>query len=350
MPVRTIAWSKNCLKLIDQTQLPARLRYLSIRHIKDLWCAIRTLQVRGAPAIGIAAAFGMYLGVRHSRAKSFKTFHRQLKKATAYLATARPTAVNLFWALDRMNSVAMKYANKPVGTIKKHLLREAIAMIEEDHKVCKALGDFGASLLKDNYAVLTHCNAGGLATAGYGTALAIIYRAVEQGRRIHVFVDETRPLLQGARLTTWELRQNNIPVTLICDNMAAWLLAQRRVHAILVGADRVAANGDIANKIGTYNLALLAYHHHIPFYVAAPLSSFDGTRPSGHSVPIEQRQSHEVTHIQSIRIAPRGISVYNPAFDITPHKFVTAIITEKGIIRPPFAKRIQKLLTCQVGQ
>jgi len=326
------------------------LRYLSIRRIDDLWRAIRTLQIRGAPAIGIAAAFGVYLGVRHSRAKSFKAFYRQVKKATAYLATARPTAVNLFWALDRMSAIAKKYANKSVGTIKKHLLHEAIAMIEEDHKVCKALGDFGASLLKDNYAVLTHCNAGGLATAGYGTALAIIYRAVEQGKRIHVFVDETRPLLQGARLTTWELRQSNIPVTLICDSMAAWLLAQRRVQAILVGADRVAANGDIANKIGTYNLALAAHHHHIPFYVAAPLSSFDRTRPSGHAIPIEQRQSHEVSHIQSIRIAPHGINVYNPAFDITPHKFVTAIITEKGIIRPPFAKRIQKLLTCQAGQ
>ncbi len=345
MPVRTIAWSKNCVRIIDQTQLPARLRYRSIRRIEDLWRAIRTLQIRGAPAIGIASAFGVYLAVRHSRAKSFKAFYRQVKKATAYLATARPTAVNLFWALDRMKSVAMKYANKPVGTIKKHLLREAIAMIEEDHKVCKALGDFGASLLKDNYAVLTHCNAGGLATAGYGTALAIIYRAVEQGKRIHVFVDETRPLLQGARLTAWELRQNNIPVTLICDNMVAWLLAQQRVQAILVGADRVAANGDIANKIGTYNLALVAQHQHIPFYVAAPFSSFDVTRPSGRAIPIEQRQSHEVTHIQSIRIAPHGINVYNPAFDITPHKFITAIITEKGIVRPPFVRKIRKLFS-----
>lgn len=343
MPVKTIAWDKNCLKIIDQTQLPARLRYLSIRHIDELWCAIRTLQVRGAPAIGIAAAFGVYLGVRHSHAKSFKTLCQQLKKATAYLATARPTAVNLAWALNRMTRTAKNHASEPVAAVKKHLLREAIAMIDEDHKVCKTLGDFGASLLKDNGTVLTHCNAGGLATAGYGTALAIIYSAVEQGKRIRVVVDETRPLLQGARLTTWELKHSEIPVTLICDNMAAWLVAQRKVMAILVGADRIAANGDVANKIGTYNLALIAHYHRIPFYVAAPLSSFDIKCPSGNAIPIEQRQSDEVTCIQSTRIAPRGITVYNPAFDITPHKLVTAIITEKGILRPPFNARIKKL-------
>jgi methylthioribose-1-phosphate isomerase len=343
MPVKTIVWSKNCIKIIDQTKLPARLRYLSLRRIDELWYAIRTLQVRGAPAIGIAAALGVYLGVRHSRARSFKSFYQQVEKATAYLATARPTAVNLFWALERMRDVAMKYADKPVDTIKKYLLREAIAMIEEDHKVCKALGDIGASLLKDNDAVLTHCNAGGLATAGYGTALAIIYRAVEKGKRIHVFVDETRPLLQGARLTTWELKQNRIPVTLICDNMAACLLAKRRVNAIVVGADRVVANGDFANKIGTYNLALLAHYHAIPFYVAAPLSSFDISIPSGDAIPIEQRDGREITHIQSVPIAARGIDVYNPAFDITPHKFITAIVTEKGIIRAPFERKIKKL-------
>jgi methylthioribose-1-phosphate isomerase len=343
MPVETIAWTGESVRIIDQTLLPTELRYLEIGDVEILWEAIKTLRVRGAPAIGIAAALGCYLGVRSSQAHDFATFSGQLNRVCEYLGSARPTAINLFWALRRVQDLVERLRDRPIEQIKHAILDEALNMIEEDHRVCRSIGRHGAELLKDGDSILTHCNAGGLATAGYGTALAPVFVAAEQGKRIHVYVGETRPLLQGARLTTWECKQAGIPVTLLSDSTAATVLAQGKVQAVLVGTDRTVANGDVANKVGTLGLAVLAREFHVPFYVAAPLSSIDMTIASGDEIPIEQRSPDEVTHSFGRRIAPEGIEVYNPAFDVTPHRYVTALITERGLVRPPLAENLRRL-------
>lgn len=343
MPVPTIEWKSNCVKIINQCILPNKLEFIQCHSIKDIYLAIRNLKIRGAPAIGVAGAFGMYLGLRNSKAKNFDAFYKQLETAEDYLASSRPTARNLFWALERMRKVAWDSRRQTLRMIKKRLLEEAIRILEEDKKICRAIGKFGARLIKDRDTILTHCNAGGLATADFGTALAVIFKGRLDGKDIKVFVDETRPVLQGARLTAWELLKEGIDATLICDNMAASLMAKGKIDKVIVGADRIASNGDIANKIGTYNLAVLCKAHKIPFYVAAPMSTFDFRISSGKKIVIEEREADEVRTVMGIYIAPRKIKVYNPAFDVTPHRLITAIITEKGILRKPYKKGIAKV-------
>lgn len=344
MPVNTIAVDEGQVKILDQTLLPVRAEYRVIHNAEEMWEAIKILRIRGAPAIGIAAAFGVYLGVKDSTAADFETFWKDVKKAAEYLATSRPTAVNLFWALDRIQRFIQEQKSRPIPELKRAILEEATRMLEEDVAICRRIGEHGAALLPDGGGVLTHCNAGGLATARYGTALAPIFVAKEQGKSLQVFADETRPLLQGARLTAWELRENQIPVTLICDNMAASVMAKNWVQAVLVGADRIAANGDTANKIGTYGVAILAKAHHIPFYVAAPISTIDPATPTGAEIPIEERDPREITHGFGQPTAPEGIQVYNPAFDVTPHAYITAFITEAGIVYPPFAENLGRIV------
>jgi len=341
VPVPTIYWEDEIVKLIDQTRLPAELVYVDCRTKEELWQAIKTMQIRGAPAIGVAAAFGVVLGMRQSTAETVEEFQAELAQVVDYLAAARPTAVNLLWALRRMKKVTDNSSAKEPADLKDVLLEEALRILEEDKDICRRIGGSGSALIKQGSSVLTHCNAGGLATADYGTALAVFFRAREEGKDFHVFVDETRPVLQGARLTSWELLQAGINCTLICDNMAASIMRQGRVDMIIVGADRIAANGDTANKIGTYNLACLAQVHKIPLYVAAPSSTFDLTTPTGESIPIEEREPTEVTRIQGINIAPENIRVFNPAFDVTPAAMITAFITENGLIEPPFNKNIK---------
>jgi methylthioribose-1-phosphate isomerase len=317
--VETLRWvgdETGHLVLIDQTRLPTELVEIECRTVEAVWEAIKQLRVRGAPAIGISAAYGVVVGLQVGR---------PLEEVTAYLASSRPTAVNLFWALERMKKAAVQGHN---------LLAEARAIHEEDRAMCHAIGRYGAELLTANSGVLTHCNAGGLATAEYGTALSVFFTAQDQGKQLHVFVDETRPLLQGARLTAWELAQRGIKATLICDSMAAQVMREGKVQAVIVGADRITANGDTANKIGTYSVAVLAHAHQIPFYVAAPTSTFDLSLASGDLIPIEQRSSTEITHGFGKQTAPDGIKVYNPAFDVTPARLIKAIITERGIIEP----------------
>jgi methylthioribose-1-phosphate isomerase len=347
MPVDTIRWEgglDGAVELVDQTLLPEEFTYVRCETPEQMWEAIKVLRVRGAPAIGIAGAMGLVLGVRDSDADDFESFLADLRGVKEYLETSRPTAVNLFWALERMERTARENFDLSVPELKERLLGEAKRIREEDMQTCRRIGRNGAELLRDGDAVLTHCNAGGLATADYGTALAVIFAAVEQGKAISAYADETRPLLQGARLTTWELKQAGVPVTLICDNMAAQVMREGKVDAVIVGADRIAANGDVANKVGTYGLSVLARHHGIPFYVAAPVSTFDLELASGEEIPIEERDPEEVTRWGGRVIAPEGIDVYTPAFDVTPAAHVTAIITEKGVIREPRAERIASLL------
>lgn len=344
MQIQTITWTNNKVKIIDQRHLPLKLKYEYIDNVHQMWRAIRELRIRGAPAIGVAAAFGLYLGVRHWRGKDSNKFFRRVCEVADYLATARPTAVNLFWALEKVKAQIRISLNKPVPELKKMLLSLALGLLEDDRQRCEAIGKNGADLLPESCTILTHCNAGALATAGMGTALAVIYTAQKQGKKVKVFADETRPLLQGARLTAWELKQSGIDVTLICDNMSATLMAQGKIHAVLVGADRICVSGDFANKIGTYALAVLAHHHKVKFYVAAPLSSFDPNLKSGKDIPIEFRPPEEVTTFGNKRCAPPNIKVYNPAFDVTPARFVTAFITEREVITPPFTAKIKKLL------
>ncbi|MDZ7618695.1 MAG: S-methyl-5-thioribose-1-phosphate isomerase, partial [Patescibacteria group bacterium] len=321
--VRTLRWSGDvdgCLCLIDQTRLPLELLEIECRDVEAVWEAIRTLRVRGAPAIGVAAAYGICLGLQTVAGQDAEAFFSRLKQVSDYLAESRPTAVNLFWAIRRMiqRAIDLQQEGASPAETREALLAEAQAIEEEDRRMCRAIGRHGAELLPDGAGVLTHCNAGGLATADYGTALAVIYSAVEAGKKIHVFVDETRPLLQGARLTAWELRQRGIPCTLICDSMAAVVMKQGKVQAAVTGADRIASNGDAANKIGTYGVALAAAAHRIPFYIAAPSSTFDLSLESGDSIPIELRDAEEITHGFGRQTAPAGIDVYNPAFDVTP--------------------------------
>jgi methylthioribose-1-phosphate isomerase len=333
------------LRLIDQTRLPVELVEIDCRDVETLWKAIRQLQIRGAPAIGIAAAYGVCLGVQPALRADEKQFFEQLEKTTAYLATSRPTAVNLFWALTRMKEAAEKLRGKcGVAEISAALLAEANTVWEEDRVMCRAIGQHGAALLTDGQNVLTHCNAGALVTVDYGTALAPMFAAQETGKRLHVFVDETRPLLQGARLTAWELQQRGIDATLICDSMAAQVMHEGRIQAVMVGADRIAANGDTANKIGTYGVAVLAAAHNIPFYVVAPSSTFDLSLASGDKIPIEQRAAAEITHGFGRQTAPDGIKVYNPAFDVTPARFIKAIVCEHGIIQPVNSERVAAMV------
>lgn len=344
-PLQSVRWDNNELILLDQTKLPEETEFLILQDVQQVWDAIERLKVRGAPAIGITAAYGVYVAIRNFEAAAVDELLAEVKKQADYLATSRPTAVNLFWALDRMVHRAETAATQgeSVTEIKRSLLDEAQDIQAEDEAVCRAIGEHALTLFSDGMGVLTHCNAGGLATAKYGTATAPMYLAHEKGWNIKVFADETRPVLQGARLTAYELQQAGIDVTLICDNMAAKVMSNGWVQAVIVGTDRVAANGDVANKIGTYGLAVLARAHNIPFYVAAPLSSIDVKTPTGKEIPIEEREADEIIHGLGRQVAPADIKVYNPAFDVTPHEYVTAIITEKGIIRAPYTEKLQAL-------
>ncbi|MFY0543988.1 S-methyl-5-thioribose-1-phosphate isomerase [Brevibacillus sp. H7] len=329
-----VKWDGDILRLLDQTRLPVETIYLPLTKAEEVWAAIRHLQVRGAPAIGMAAAYGVYLGVRESKAETHEDFWVELNRQADYLATSRPTAVNLFWALDRIKARVQREGAKPVAELKAAVLDEALAIQREDEAVCRQIGENLLTLLQDGMGILTHCNPGALATAAYGTATAPLYLAKERGWNLKVYADETRPVLQGARLTAYELQQAGIDVTLICDNMAAMVMAQGKVQAVIVGTDRVAANGDVANKIGTYGVAVLAHAHNIPFYVAAPLSSIDLETPTGAEIPIEERPAEEITHGLGKQVAPDNIKVYNPAFDVTPARYITAIVTENGIYKP----------------
>ena len=340
MAFSTIEWADGRIRMIDQTLLPTEFKQIYCDDIASVWEAIKSLRVRGAPAIGIAGALGAVLGIWDSTATTYDAFAAELKSATDYLATSRPTAVNLFWALDRMNRTAAENACLEIPALKARLLAEAQEIIEEDKAMCRAIGQHGMALLDENDTILTHCNAGGLATSDYGTALAVMFSAHEAGKNIRVFADETRPLLQGARLTTWELMQAGIDVTLICDNMAAQVMKEGKIQCVIVGADRIAANGDTANKIGTYNVAILAEAHGIPFYVAAPTSTLDFALKTGDEIPIEQRAAAEVTKGFGKVTAPEGVKVYSPAFDVTPAALVSAIITEKGVARPPYTESL----------
>lgn len=335
---------KDTIILLDQTLLPNEKKFLEIKEMKDLWEAIYELKVRGAPAIGIAAAFGVYLGTKSSTAQNYDALYEDFIKVKNYLATSRPTAVNLFWALDRMEARLKKEEGKSPQEVKNSLREEAENIRVEDEKVCEAIGNYGLSLLKPGWGLLTHCNAGTIATAKYGTALAPIYLGKEKGYDFKVYADETRPLLQGARLTAWELKEAGVDVTLICDNMASIVMQEGKIQAVLVGCDRVAANGDAANKIGTSGVAILAKHYGIPFYVCAPMSTIDMKCETGQDIHIELRPDEEVTSKWYVKpMAPPGVKTYNPAFDVTENSLITAIITEKGIIYPPYDKGLKDI-------
>ena len=335
-PVR---WDEGTLTIIDQTQLPTRLDYITLDTLDAVWDAIKQLKVRGAPAIGVCAAFGVLVGIQQRQPATLQAARHAVAVIADHLSTTRPTAVNLFWALDRMRAVSISGGDDDSpSNYQKALEQEACAIFEEDQALGRRIGEAGAPLIQEGSGVLTHCNAGGLATSGYGTALSVMFQAHDDGRRFRVYADETRPLLQGARLTTWELQQAGIDVTLICDNMAAQVMREGKIDLVIVGADRVAANGDVANKIGTYGVAVLAKAHNIPFYVAIPRSTLDSSLPDGASIPIEERAAEEITHGFGLQTAPDGIAVYNPAFDVTPAALITGIITESGILTPPFTQ------------
>ena len=341
--LQSVRYDGGTLYILDQTKLPQVTEFLEVTNIEDVWDAIKQLKVRGAPAIGIAAAYGLALGVSNAPENDFTSFYDYFKKQADYLATSRPTAVNLFWALKRMDQRANKESSKPISKIKELLVEEAHIIRQEDENVCGSIGENALTLFSDGMTVLTHCNAGGIATARYGTALAPFYLAKEKGMDIKVYADETRPLLQGARLTAWELMQAGIDVTLITDSMAAMVMQQGKVQAVIVGCDRVAANGDVANKIGTYGVALLAKAHNLPFYVAAPLSTIDLETETGADIPIEERAAEEITAGFGKSTAPEGVKVFNPAFDVTPHHLITAIITEKGIMHGNYSEELPRL-------
>lgn len=344
--LQSVKWNVDRLDLLDQRLLPEEIVYLPLRTAQDVWEAIRELKVRGAPAIGIAAAYGLYLGVAGLSGDTGKDeLLAEVRKQAEYLATSRPTAVNLFWALDRMKARAEDLAASGADrqAFISGLLEEAKLIQAEDEETNRRIGEHALSLFQDGMGVLTHCNAGGLATARYGTALAPMYLAQERGLKLKVFADETRPVLQGARLTAFELQQAGVDVTLICDNMAGYVMSKGWVQAVIVGTDRVAASGDVANKIGTYSVAVLAKAHGIPFYVACPMSTIDLGTKTGADIPIEERHEDEITQGFGKRTAPKGIKVFNPAFDVTPNEYVTAIITEKGIVRAPYETNLRKL-------
>lgn len=343
MPFPPLKFQNGVLKLLDQRLLPEKETWVTCKNSAQVFHAIRDMIVRGAPAIGITGGYGLYLGVANFKGTP-KAFMQKLEKEAEYLKESRPTAVNLANIIDRIvDKVRATQRVAPTANLKQVVLKEAVIAHREDDRLCRTMGKYGAKLLKNNDKVLTHCNAGGLATTGYGTALGVLYAAKSAGKKISVFADETRPLLQGARLTAWELSKSKIPCTLICDNMAASTMRKEKIDCVIVGADRIAANGDTANKIGTYNVALLAKAHGIPFYVAAPKTTFDFKIKNGAGIPIENRKDAEVTEGFGKRTAPRGIKVLNPAFDVTPNELVTAFITEAGVLRPPFKRSLRKL-------
>lgn len=345
--MQAIIWENDKLRLLDQTILPLKKEYVTCTNYREVADAIRTMKVRGAPAIGVSAAYGMALAAREIKAGSREEFLGELEKAAKVLFETRPTAVNLRWALERMMNLAR--STESWHDLPEILAEEARRIEEEDIEVNRRMGRYGAELLPDKATVLTHCNAGALATAGYGTALGVIRAAVEMGKDIRVFADETRPFLQGARLTAFELMEDKIPVTLITDNMAGWVMKLGKVDAVLVGADRIAANGDTANKIGTYSVAVLAKENDVPFYVVAPTSTFDLTIKTGEEIPIEERSSREVVEVLGQRIAPEGVAVFNPAFDVTPAKYISAIVTENGVARPPYEESLRALVAKSGG-
>lgn len=343
----TMVWegrTDGYLRMIDQTLLPVEHKEIDCRDVETVWEAIKSLRVRGAPAIGVAAAYGVVLGLQNHTSEAGSNFRKKFQEVADYLAGSRPTAVNLFWALDRLRGLVAEKENLTPAELLNDLLREAQAIEVEDREMCAAIGRHGAPLLPQECGVLTHCNAGGLATAGDGTALAVFFKAAEDGKKIHVYADETRPLLQGARLTTWELQQRGVPVTLICDSMAGWVMKEGKIDAVVVGADRIAANGDAANKIGTYSVAHLAKAHGVPFYVAAPTSTFDLSLETGAGIPIEERGAKEITHGFGRQTAPEGVGVYNPAFDVTPATLIAGIITEKGVIQPVTEANVRRVV------
>ncbi len=347
--IKTLEWTNQGIRLIDQTLLPTEETYVTCGTYQEVATAIRDMVVRGAPAIGVAAAMGIALGVRQSTAQDIAGLRTQFGQICRTMGETRPTAVNLFWAIRRMQQKFEEAAPQGVHTVKVVLVEEAQKMLVEDIAANQAMGRHGAALMPGSGGVLTHCNAGALATCGYGTALGVIRAAIAAGKNIHVFADETRPFLQGSRLTAWELMKDGIQTTLIADNMAGAMMRQGKIQAVVVGADRIAANGDVANKIGTYTVAVLAREHAIPFYVAAPWSTVDMNTPTGEKIPIEQRSHKEVTHLAGKQVAPDGVLVENPAFDVTPHQYIAAIITERGLAHPPFNESLQELALAGAG-
>jgi methylthioribose-1-phosphate isomerase len=343
--IPTLTWTPEGVQFIDQTKLPLEESYVLATTYEQVADTIVTMVVRGAPAIGVSAACGVALGALKTKAKTAVEFAPEFETICVRLAGTRPTAVNLFWAIDRMKALfgRLLASGATLAQIQEKFLAEAHAMYDEDIAACKAMGAYGAPFMPEEGGVLTHCNAGALATCGYGTALGVIRTAVERGKRIHVYADETRPFLQGARLTAWELMADGISTTVICDNMAASLMRQGRIQAVVVGADRIAANGDAANKIGTYSVAILAREHGIPFYVAAPWSTIDLATPTGDAIPIEERPAREVTHHAGKQLTPNGVSICNPAFDVTPAKYITAIFTERGALRAPYGESLREM-------
>lgn len=339
----SISWQEDHLSILDQTQLPLREIYSDINTIGQVWEAIKKLKIRGAPAIGIAGAYGLYLGIRDLDSKNFTSFNVEVNRWIEYLKSSRPTAVNLEWALERVSQTIYANKDKPLDEIKDIVLETAKTIHAEDKRVCQLIGENGAKLVEKGWNILTHCNTGGLATGAYGTAFSVILHADKADKGVHVWVDETRPLLQGARLTTWELKKTEIPFHLITDSTAGFLMKTGKVDMVVVGADRVAANGDTANKIGTYSLAVLAKENDIPFYVALPLSSFDLGTEIGDDIDIEERDEEEVTYLGKTQITPKKTDAYNPAFDVTPNEYITGFITEKGIVEPNFKSNIKKL-------
>ncbi len=344
--IPTLEWTDAGVRFLDQTKLPLEETYVLATDYRAVADVIRTMIVRGAPAIGVSAAMGVALGVLRSQATDVEQLHHELHLICETLGATRPTAVNLFWGMERIRHTIRALSTKPgitVAQLQQAAVAEALRMYDEDIAACRAMGAHGAALLPRSGSVLTHCNAGALATCGYGTALGVIRAAVERGHQLHVYADETRPYLQGARLTAWELLHDNIPTTVLCDNMAASQMRAGKIQAVIVGADRIAANGDVANKIGTYGVAVLAKEHGIPFYVAAPWSTIDMATPTGEQIPIEERSAREVTHFNERQITPQGAGILNPAFDVTPAKYVTAIITELGVLRPPYSDALRKM-------
>jgi methylthioribose-1-phosphate isomerase len=342
--IQTLEWTDQGVRFIDQTKLPNEETYVNCKTYQEVADVIRNMVVRGAPAIGVSAAMGVALGVKNSKAETAGELKRELDEICDVISKTRPTAVNLFWGIRRMQQKFELLRVRPVPQIKQALIDEAQRMHAEDIAINQAMGKHGATLIPDSGGVLTHCNAGALATCGYGTALGVIRAAVERGKKIHVYADETRPFLQGSRLTAWELVKDGIPTTVISDNMSGAMMRQGKIGAVVVGADRIAANGDVANKIGTYTVAVLAKEHGIPFYVAAPISTVDLETSDGSKIPIEQRNPAEVTHIAGKAITPAGVQIENPAFDVTPAKYVTAIVTERGIARAPYEESLTRLV------
>jgi len=343
--IKTIEWTDEGVVMVDQRLLPVEEIYPVFRTYREVAQAIKDMVIRGAPAIGVAAAMGIALGARDTRSEDSVEFEQAFNNICEVLGATRPTAINLFWAIERMRNfyIQLKTENKSLEQVRLSLIEEAKRMHKEDVEANRALGRFGAELIPDQATVLTHCNAGALATAGYGTALGVIRAAVEAGKKVMVYADETRPFLQGSRLTAWELQKEKIPVTLITDNMAGYFMHSGRIDCVIVGADRIAANGDVANKIGTYSVAVLAKENDLPFYVAAPISTLDLSIESGEQIPIEERNKKEVTHIRGALLAPEGIDIANPAFDVTPHRYIAAIITERGVARPPYQESLKRM-------